>query len=204
MTKIILFNGPPGSGKDTIASMVQTQLKGAEIVKFAAPLKTVALHLYCGGDSRLFHEFDLDQEKKISPSNVFLGKTCRQVQIDISEQYMKPMHGQDVFGKFLAATLERKVEAGDGNEIFLVSDSGFKPEAEVLIEQFGSQNVMLVRIHRDGFIFDKDPESPKYDSRNYIDLDEQEVHSLDVDNINNDINTTMEVLMSAIKKFIGE
>lgn len=204
MTKIILFNGPPGSGKDTYAMMIQSELNGrGEIVKFASPLKTVAMHLYCGGDSRLFHEYDLDQEKKVTPSPVFLGKTCRQVQIDISEEYMKPMHGQQVFGKLLAQNLEQKTEAGDGTEVFLVSDSGFRPEAEVLVEQFGPQNVMLVRIHREECPVDDEGKFVG-DSRGYINLDDLEVYSIDVTNVTGEVNQSVGIAVAEIKKFIGE
>lgn len=195
MTKIILFNAPPGAGKDTIATHVQTALSvPSNIVKFAAPLKTVAMHLYCGGDSKKFYEFDNNQEIKSKPHPQFLGSSCRQVQIDISEVYMKKVHGEKVFGHLLVADIERKEK--QGIEVFLVSDSGFRPEAEVLVEEFGPQNVLLVRIHREGKTY-------QGDSRNYIELEDLGVKTIDLDNINNDINQTMDTLLKEINKFVG-
>lgn len=193
MTKIVLLNAPPGAGKDTAAAYVQGQVANAEIVKFAAPLKATAIALYCNGDSQKFYAFDTDQKKKVTPDKQFLGKTCRQVQIDISEEYMKPMHGEQVFGKFLANVINQK--EASGTEVFLVSDSGFRPEAEVLVEEFGPQNVLLVRVHREGFTYDGD-------SRSYIDLADLDVKCIDFENVTGQFNESMAELLIEVNKFI--
>lgn len=199
MTKIVLLNGPASSGKDTLAAQLVNHTPKSLMVKFAAPLKMIATHMYCDSDSQKFHQWDAPSEK-IKPSPVFLGKTCRQVQIDISEVYMKPMHGEGVFGKFLFKTIER--ESMNDYETFFVSDSGFRPEAEVLVEAYGAQNVMLLRLHREGKFFDKDPESKSYDSRDYINLDDLGVESHDIDNIENDINGTVTSIQPILNKFL--
>ena len=195
MTKIILINGPAGSGKDTVASNLLTALPAgtAEIVKFAAPLKATAITLYCNGDSRKFYEFDNDQEKKNKPSAQFLGKSCRQVQIDLSESYMKPMHGQTVFGELLRNYID--TQSDKGVETFLVSDSGFRPEAEVLVDYFGPQNVLLIRLHREGHTYEGD-------SRNYIDLDDLDVETVDIQNITDQFNESMTAVYIAVNKFL--
>lgn len=192
MVKIVLFNGPPSSGKDTLANQLVLRIPRSEVVKFAAPLKTVATHLYCDGDSRKFYELD-QADKKNTPHPTFLGKSCRQVQIDISEVYMKPMHGKHVFGEFLKRTINRKV---DNTDIFFVSDSGFREEAEVLVEEFGAQNILLVRLKREGFDY-------KNDSRDYIDLKDLEVKQVNVINIENDINATLKEVEKVVKEFLG-
>lgn len=200
MTKIVLLNGPAGSGKDTFANalcnLVNTR---GEVVKFASPLKTVAMHLYCNGDSKKFYEFDHDQVKKVTPDDVFLGKTCRQVQIDISEQYMKPMHGQNVFGKLLAETIAQKAESGV--EAFYVSDSGFRPEAETLVDKFGAEDVLLVRIHRDSCPVNENGSFPK-DSRGYINLDDLGVKSIDLVNVDDNINVGLGELVKQVTSFM--
>ena len=196
MTKIILLQGPPGAGKDTIANTIHQLIdKKSETVKFAAPLKTIALHLFCNGDSRLFHSIDGDQKKKNEPSELFFGKSCRQAQIDISEIYLKKAYSERIFGQILAATIEKKSE--EGTEVFFVSDSGFKPEALELAERFGPQNVMLIRLHREGHTYDGD-------SRNYVFFDEDEgIESHDIDNVTGDINRTVGLVAVLVNKFIN-
>lgn len=191
MTKVVLFNGPPSSGKDTLANQLANRIPKSLVVKFAAPLKKMAMHMYCDSNSQKFHEFDAP-ERKNTPDPVFLGKSCRQVQIDISEVYMKPMHGEDVFGKFLAKTIDNESENYDN---FFVSDSGFRPEAEVLINEYGPQNVLLLRLIREGKTYEGD-------SRNYINLDDLDVKSFDIQNIEGDVNTTVKEVEAIINKFL--
>lgn len=180
--KIVLLNGPAGSGKDTIGHSLVNKIKKSEVVKFATPLKTTAMHLYCNGSSKLFNQFDHDQEKKNEKHSQFLGMSCRDVQIAISEQYMKPVHGQNVFGKILSSTIDYK--NNNGVEVFFVTDSGFRPEAEELVKEFGAQNVILINLIREGHTFEGD-------SRDYIELDDLEVARHEVNNVTGKINDTI-------------
>lgn len=199
MPKIILFNGPPSSGKDTMATMIQGMLKEkSRVVKFAAPLKTVVLHLFCGGNSKLFHDLDTNaEEKNKGRDDLFFTKvdgtvvSCRQAQIDVSESYLKPLYGQNIFGRILASTIDADPET----EVFLVSDSGFRPEAEELVRQFGEQNILLFRLHREGFDYSGD-------SRNYIDLDDIDVKTIDINNITGDVNAALTKVHAEIQHFL--
>jgi len=192
MTKIFLLNGPAGSGKDTAAAHLQEYFEG-KLVKFATPLKKAATAIYCDGDEKLFEHFDTFERKGI-PEEIFFGKSCRQVQINISEYFLKPMHGEDVFGQILKQRIKR---ASTNYNLFFVSDSGFAPEAEVLIKEFGSENVVLIRIHRDGHTFDGD-------SRNYINLDQHNVRTYDIVNPNEDVGTFLSRLREVVAYITGE
>lgn len=169
--KIFLLNGPASSGKDTAGNMMQSAGYGT-VVKFAWPLKRGAAALYLGGDYSKFEMLD-QADVKNEPREEFFGKSCRQVQIDLSEAFLKVQHGQQVFGKLLAADIERLEKAGI--KAVFVTDSGFRPEAEVLIEKFGIRNVTLIRFHREGKTYDGD-------SRSYINLDDLGIRSYDVEN----------------------
>lgn len=195
--KIVLFNGPPSCGKDTIAGKLAERQNKSVVVKFAAPLKTVAKHLYCGGNQELFDQMD-SPEIKNRPHELFFGKSCRRVQIDISEEYAKRMHGPRVFGKILANTV--KFKSQEGLELFLVSDSGFRPEAEELVEQFGAENIILVRIHRDGKDFVL-PDGTR-DSRDYINLDDYGVISLDVTNQEGQVDDVVNQIANVIQPLL--
>ena len=169
--KIVLLNGPPYSGKDTIARhlLERTPPKYGVIMKFATPLKTIVRDFFCFGDQKLFDFWDSPANKD-KPTDQFLGRSCRDCQIGVSEGFFKPTFGQDVFGKILARDIAR-TEKG----IYYISDSGFRPEAEVLVKKFGAENVILVNLERDNTSF-------KGDSRGYINLDDLEVTRLTIHN----------------------
>jgi hypothetical protein len=159
MKQLILLNGPPGSGKDTIADALVQIFSNAEVEKFAKPIKEHCKAIY-GLTQEQWDEVDSSQDAKAAPHPYFFGQSCRQVQINFSELFLKPTHGKDIFGKLLF----RRVEASTA-DYFFISDSGFKEEAEKVIEEFGNENVTLVRIHRDGCDY-------SIDSRSYVYLPE--------------------------------
>lgn len=172
MQKIVLINGPAGSGKDTAALLLKEEFSG-EIVKFATPLKDAATAIYCGNNRNLFNQFDT-YEKKGIPDPQFMGLSCRQAQINISEEFLKKQHGEEVFGQMLKNKISNWLKLGVQGPFF-VSDSGFVPEAEVLVKAFGRENVILIRLRREGHTFDGD-------SRGYVYLDHLGVNSYEISN----------------------
>lgn len=171
--KIVLLNGPPRAGKDTIAQqMVTLQGERVRIVKFANELKKMA-HAAFGlvGLAPDAYEGHL----KDTPIQVFHGKTPRQTYIALSELFVKPFLGQGFFGAALRRTMREMVFSQNlhAGHVFAVSDSGFAGEAQELISWVGAPNVLLVRIHRPGTSFEGD-------SRSYIEL--PDVRTIDVQN----------------------
>ena len=144
---IILLNGPPRSGKD-YAGRVFEEL-GATTYKFATEVKDRTHAIF-----RLHVPTDHFEDVKDDPRSEFLGATPREAYIRFSEGFMKPLYGDDIFGRLLAQRIRPGVAA--------VTDSGFVSEAKVLVDQF--DDVVLVRIHRDGYDFSGD-------SRSYINLE---------------------------------
>ena len=183
--KIVLFNGPPGSGKDTLANgLVKDSIQRGGVAKFAAPLKAGVPAFY-GISQERFDFWDSCQEEKKKPRDELLGLSCRQAQINLSEVYGKPVHGDSFFGEIMLAKLQGAVNT----DYVAISDSGFRPEAEVQVEIFGPTEIFLVRIHRDGTNFDED-------SRDYIHLSDLGVAELDLDN-----NRTVEEAVLDVMKF---
>lgn len=154
MKKIVLLNAPPSSGKDFGADFIVNNFKGAKKDKFARVLKERTHALY-GFPSR---GHDYYEAVKNKPNKDFYDLTPRQAYINVSELYFKPVHGNSIFGNILADELDRYAW-----EIVVISDSGFVEEAQVLINKYGKENVILIQIERDGCDFNND-------SRNYIDL----------------------------------
>jgi len=177
--KIVLFNGPPGAGKDTLAAGLYDRHQSA-IVKFAGPIKKNCRAIY-GLTLEEWNEIDGSQATKEEPNDAFFGETCRQVQINFSELFLKPTHGEDVFGHLAVKAIYNKIAS-----LILVSDSGFTKEAEVLINEFGAENIILVKINRDGCTFEGD-------SRNYIDLTQHGVNTITVNNNGSVIDAVEEV-----------
>lgn len=167
---IFLINGPPGAGKDTLGHFLTERTVSSAVVKFAAPIKRAAAGIY-GREDFLAHD---NFEVKNEPAAAFLGKSCREVQIAISEQFMKQFHGIDVFGRFLARDITIRNQKQDIDNFF-VTDSGFLDEAKVLVDTFGADRIILFRIHREGHTFSGD-------SRGYIDLSELGVQQFDIKN----------------------
>lgn len=167
--KIILLNGPPRCGKDTLGAAIVEALTPGEgmRMKFATELKRMTHRLY-----GLMYGPEHFEDRKDQPCSEFYGATPRQAYIAVSEKLVKPLHGKDFFGERLADD----VESWRRSRTFVaVTDSGFREEAEVLVRRFGAGNVFLVRLARLGTDF-------KNDSRGYVDLDLPEGHVIDLRN----------------------
>ena len=174
---IILVNGPARSGKDTIGNII-AEATGAQRCKFAGALKR-ATHAFFHA---LRDDFNLGsaphtrqaaghsarddayyEAEKASRMDLFRRLTPREAYIEVSETFMKKTFGNKVFGNILADEISRT-----DADLFVVTDSGFAGEAEVLIDRFGADNVKLIRVGRDGYTFEGD-------SRGYIELPVQTV-----------------------------
>jgi len=110
--KILLLNGPPGSGKDHAARVIRDRYFGrVAITKFAKVLKERTHALYGLGETDpvegTFKPYAHDEYENVkdTPLDEFLGLTPRQAYIGVSERYFKPMHGEQVFGKLLEPEL---------------------------------------------------------------------------------------------------
>lgn len=156
MKQIIILNGPPRSGKDTLANHLATTHKHFYHVKFADELKKIAHRFYNTPDQ----EPDAYEKFKDQPMTEFLNLTPRQAYINISEDYIKKHHGKDFFGLQLILSIKK---VPDNNEnVFVVSDGGFEEELLPLLEAFNPALFTILQIHRAGCTFDND-------SRHYFD-----------------------------------
>jgi hypothetical protein len=187
--KFFLLNGPARSGKDTAGKHLALTF-GGQLVKFAEPIKRTVTAIYHGGSRADFNSYDTAELKDI-PQDIYFGKTCREVQIGVSENFLKPFHNdQSVFGKLLNRDVQRLLERGETGPFF-ITDSGFNREAELLVEQYGASNVFLFRIFREGHTFSGD-------SRGYITLKHLGVREFDVENMTGNVQAFYDVLNSIV------
>jgi hypothetical protein len=169
--RIVLFNGPPEAGKDTLSiELAQALNAPVGLGRMSAPLKRGACALY-----------DIDPEEfqqmpKNEPSDKLFGQTPRQVQIELSENFLKPRHGEAVMGHIMVNSLRELIEACLEAEeevgYVAVPDSGFYCELPPLVEAFGAESIIMIRLHRKGKDFSRD-------SRSYVDPSDLGILSFD-------------------------
>ena len=151
---IIILNGPPGCGKDTIAAYLTGHRYHAVKASFKQPMFDIAFSML--GVYRYDEFMDLynDREQKEKPQVILGGKSPRQFMIWISEDVMKPVFGDHYFGRRMVHEMYRDLAV-------VISDGGFPEEVKPLVK--AGHEVHICRLHRDGFTF-------AGDSRDYIDL----------------------------------
>ena len=183
--KVLIFNGPPGSGKDTLGNMLynfmhKNNYPEVFMQSFKEQLIEIAL-VISGLERSTWTRFYAQKELKRAELG---GLSCREYLIKISEKVIKPNFGADYFGKHAADNLLV------GLNIF--TDGGFEAELPPIIDKIGVENVVIVRLHRTGHTF-------KNDSRNYISI--PGVACFDIKNqVLNDAFTELAVKLGFVKK----
>lgn len=171
--RLILVNGAPRSGKDTAGEIICRLYPHGRAyqVKLAQQLKERTHRAY--GLEGISHSHF--EDRKDQPLAEFMGISPRQAYIAMSERFLKPLHGDDVLGRLLNDKLQRWLASGIPIECAVVTDSGFRGEAEVLVRAVGAPSTTLVRLTRPGCAYEGD-------SRGLIDLSDLGVLCLDVAN----------------------
>jgi hypothetical protein len=137
---IVIFNGPPGSGKDEAARYFESC--GFTHLSFKHRLfKETFAHF--GVTKTWFMNRYNDREVKERPEEYLNGMSRREALIFVSEEIMKPRFGNDIFGVAVANEVE------DGFD-YCISDGGFVEELVPLINRVGADNIVLVQLTRKG------------------------------------------------------
>lgn len=162
MTKVVIFNCPPRSGKDSVANYISEMFSNFDIASFKDKLFSIAIETAPMGAEFL----NIYEEYKSKPHPELGNLTTREYMIKISEEWIKPLFGRYYFGVALAneiiATAELNETIGKPKEYFLVPDGGFVEELEPLFRKFSKENILILQWDREGCTFDND-------SRKYID-----------------------------------
>lgn len=180
MRKLVLFNGPPRSGKDTAASHLFTRTS-CHWFRMSQPLKDGIRSAFAMTEQE-YHSVEDNKDKK---SDLLFGRSFREVQISMAEDWMKQYYGQRVFGHLAARRAARSI-----SRLMVCSDTGFDYELPPLVDVFGVRNVLLVRIHRKGCNF-------AVDSRSYIEYPYMHVVDIANDGTKENFCSMLDVLVDA-------
>lgn len=142
----ILLNGPPRAGKDTaVDAILKSSLTDMEVYKFTRPVKDLTHRNY-----GLACEHDAYEELKDTPLPEFGGRTPRQAYIETSSRE-KALKGEDAIAKmFVDAVLDAEAQ------IILNPDCGDDMEALCVADALGVENVLVIRISKEGKDFSQD------------------------------------------------
>lgn len=161
---LIVMNGPPYSGKDTLAQLVLEHIESfnpttpIKLESLSLPLRSIAYAMV----GRVYMTQRTDEwnryaefKEEYFPS---LERTGRQLMIDASEQFLKLNYGIEVMAKLL----EARNKDFPRNGVMIIRDGGFQIEIEPLIRWVGAENVMIVRVSRPACTFKGDSRESVY------------------------------------------
>jgi hypothetical protein len=152
--RVVAFNGPPRTGKDTLANLLKLHLMSnyetAGIrVQLSLPMREAAFAMAGLG------EYDEETYEKLKDEVLpITGATLRQLMIDLSEEHVKPKYGKQFWVKSAMARIP------EGVEVAIVSDLGFWEELDFLQKTYGARNVVVVNTHREGKGWGSDSRKP--------------------------------------------
>lgn len=157
--KILILNGPPNVGKDTLADdLVEMDIEDWSVLQFKEILWVETADYY-NVDKKKFIFWATDRYIKETPIPDLAGLTPRQALIHVSENIMKPRYGKDYYGKKLLERI-KFIKENNGDMNFVIPDGGFEEEVQVLMDAY-PENVWIIHMKAKDCSF-------KNDSRNYI------------------------------------
>ena len=144
---IVIFNGPPGSGKDD--ACLKMMEYGYIHLSFKGELYKEVVDFY-NVDYNWFMEGYANRDIKENVREQRLGwKTRREAMIYVAESVIKPFHGKDYFGK-------KVLDQIDPTKNYCISDAGYAEEVQPLVDAFGEELISIIQIERTDCDFSSD------------------------------------------------
>lgn len=144
---IVIFNGPPASGKDAGTAYFKNNF-GYEHLSFKYQLFKECFKLFDVTKEWFMEGYDNRQIKE-APSIHLGGLSRREAMIYTSENHIKPKYGKSFFG-------DKVAEEIDITKDYAVSDGGFMEELYPIINKVGYDNMVLVQLVRDDCSYSSD------------------------------------------------
>jgi hypothetical protein len=171
---IIILNGPPKSGKDYLALLLGENFRVFSLA-MAEPASIANYHAFCLSDN---DEIDYDslEADKHKKHKELMGKTWRETKIRTAETF-NAMYGWNFWAKVSVNrvdALHKLASKQLPNSIKIITDLCFPEQIEVFEKEW-EKRAILVRVHRQGATFGKNPgneqdygEGTGLDSRNWV------------------------------------
>jgi len=203
--KVVIFNGPAKSGKDTFADMLSEWIDDNDYdydkeytrhswgfrESFKETLITLTIKYYQISYNEWEERYD-DRKLKEQSWDKLGGLSQREALIDMSENKIKPILGNDFFGK--AAAHEINIDdVNEERDVYIFSDGGFEDELKPIIDKVSAENVIVFRLHRDGYTFEGD-------SRDFL---TDEMFNGDVTMIDIKSDDIKETFARVLREFLG-
>lgn len=155
MGKIVVFNAPPGVGKDCAVDhlIASGKYEGAVKRQFKDRLFEITCAIHGVSIERFTGEM-YSRENKEKPYPELMNMSPREALIHTSEKIIKPNFSPAFFGRALSESIDEPLT--------FVPDSGFLEEVVPVAADHGTANVLVARIFREGFDYSND-------SRSYLD-----------------------------------
>lgn len=171
--KVVVFNVPPGSGKDEackdlcLSMLPDSSGKYLKVnhKEFKSKLFSITREIFSVSKDEWDEHYT--RELKEIPWNKLNGLSPRQALIFVSEDIIKPNFSKLYFGESLAKSLDEGVN--------VISDGGFDDEMIPIIQAVGKENILIIKIKRDGCSFEGD-------SRSYLNTDKLGIMETWIDN----------------------
>lgn len=224
MSKIVLFNSPRNVGKSRAITYLNDKGYNLIPAECKEALHKLTMMLFGVSPERYWEIYNTRELKEVPLGDFEVnmdileftmltklvdrdlglsGKTflsIREAMIYVSEIVVKPRWGNDWFGQERVRKIigcEDVVgKFNSKNKLIFTDDSAaFVDELYPLIDYIGQENILLLRIHRDGFTFEGD-------SRNYI-PDGIITNTIDVYN-NGTEQEYFDEVEKLVKRFIDE
>lgn len=195
---LIIFNGPPRTGKDHAARFIERQIETVGVCPVAisriADVLKQHTHEKYGLTGMPPHLFE---EVKDNPRPEFGGLTPREAYIRHFRDDLEPRWGESALGDLFARRLHEQSLANDQpGTVHLLPGAGYWPEVAPIAAMFDPDRILLLRIERDGL-----PGIPGSDYRG--DLSELEEMGVWTENIHNDFTPRFEQkLLASVAAFL--
>ena len=159
--KIIIANGPPGSGKDTIIKGLRENLNiGKRPTDTLSYKLTLCQHVgeRYGLTAATVWQMNDDRDVKDEPTPIFDGKSVRQALQYESEEVIKKKYGEQGVAKQTIIDLMEKWNGLPHDLVLFCTDGGFNSELDCVKDMLPihPDDIFIIRMLRNGCSFDGD------------------------------------------------